>query len=58
MTADMNADTNASMTAGIALRAPQRLVLASNNAGKLREFGALLAPLGFDVVPQRELNRT
>ncbi|CAG9179248.1 RdgB/HAM1 family non-canonical purine NTP pyrophosphatase [Cupriavidus pinatubonensis] len=33
----------------------QRLVLASNNAGKLREFGALLAPLGFDVVPQGEL---
>lgn len=33
----------------------QRLVLASNNAGKLREFGALLAPLGFDVVPQAEL---
>ena len=33
----------------------QRLVLASNNAGKLREFGALLAPLGFDVVPQGQL---
>jgi XTP/dITP diphosphohydrolase len=33
----------------------QRLVLASNNPGKLREFGALLAPLGFDVVPQGEL---
>jgi XTP/dITP diphosphohydrolase len=33
----------------------QRLVLASNNSGKLREFGALLAPLGFDVVPQGEL---
>ncbi|CAG9163561.1 RdgB/HAM1 family non-canonical purine NTP pyrophosphatase [Cupriavidus pampae] len=33
----------------------QRLVLASNNAGKLREFGALLAPFGFDVVPQGEL---
>ncbi|UIF86996.1 RdgB/HAM1 family non-canonical purine NTP pyrophosphatase [Cupriavidus sp. UYPR2.512] len=33
----------------------QRLVLASNNAGKLLEFGALLAPLGFDVVPQGEL---
>ena len=32
-----------------------KLVLASNNAGKLREFGALLAPLGFDVVPQGEL---
>ncbi len=33
----------------------QRLVLASNNAGKLREFSALLLPLGFDVVPQGEL---
>lgn len=33
----------------------QRLVLASNNPGKLREFGTLLAPLGFDVVPQGEL---
>ena len=32
----------------------RKLVLASNNAGKLREFGALLAPLGFDVRPQRE----
>jgi XTP/dITP diphosphohydrolase len=34
----------------------QKLVLASNNAGKLREFGALLAPLGFDVRPQGEFN--
>ena len=33
----------------------QRLVLASNNAGKLREFNALLSPLGFDVVPQGAL---
>ncbi|SPD63913.1 dITP/XTP pyrophosphatase [Cupriavidus taiwanensis] len=33
----------------------RRLVLASNNPGKLREFGALLAPLGFDVVTQGEL---
>jgi XTP/dITP diphosphohydrolase len=33
----------------------KRLVLASNNAGKLREFSALLAPLGYDVVPQKEL---
>jgi len=33
----------------------QRLVLASNNAGKLREFSALLSPLGFDVLPQGEL---
>lgn len=32
-----------------------RLVLASNNPGKLREFARLLAPLGIDVVPQVEL---
>ncbi len=32
-----------------------RLVLASNNAGKLREFQRLLAPFGIDVVPQSEL---
>lgn len=31
------------------------LVLASNNAGKLREFGSLLAPLGVRVVPQASL---
>lgn len=34
----------------------QRLVLASNNAGKLREFGEILAPLGFTLHPQGELN--
>ena len=32
------------------------LVLASNNAGKLKEFGEMLAPLGFDVKPQSEFN--
>ena len=32
-----------------------KLVLASNNAGKLREFQALLAPLDFEVIPQGEL---
>lgn len=32
----------------------QTLVLASNNAGKLKEFGALLAPIGFEVKPQAE----
>jgi len=32
-----------------------RLVLASNNAGKLREFRRLLAPLGLDVIAQAEL---
>lgn len=38
------------MSAGL-----QQLVLASGNAGKLREFGALLAPQGFQLVPQSEL---
>jgi XTP/dITP diphosphohydrolase len=33
----------------------KRLVLASGNPGKLREFGDLLAPLAFEVVPQGEL---
>ncbi len=32
-----------------------RLVLASDNRGKLREFAALLAPLRVEVVPQRSL---
>ncbi len=33
----------------------QKLVLASNNAGKVKEFKALLAPLNFEVIPQGEL---
>jgi XTP/dITP diphosphohydrolase len=33
-----------------------QLVLASNNAGKLREFTALLAPLGVTVLAQQSLN--
>jgi XTP/dITP diphosphohydrolase len=32
-----------------------KIVLASGNAGKLREFERLLAPLGIDVVAQAEL---
>lgn len=32
-----------------------RWVLASGNAGKLREFGRLLEPLNIEVVPQKEL---
>jgi XTP/dITP diphosphohydrolase len=32
-----------------------RLVLASNNAGKLREFRRLLSPLGVEVIAQSEL---
>src|SRR3954471_12342598 len=34
----------------------QRLILASNNAGKLREFAHLLGPLGFTLHPQGEFN--
>jgi XTP/dITP diphosphohydrolase len=34
----------------------QRLILASNNAGKLREFAQLLAPIGFELHPQGEFN--
>jgi XTP/dITP diphosphohydrolase len=33
----------------------RRLVLASGNPGKLREFRQMLAPLGIEVVPQTEL---
>ena len=33
-----------------------KLVVASNNPGKLREIGALLAPLAIEVVPQAQLN--
>jgi XTP/dITP diphosphohydrolase len=33
-----------------------RLVLASNNAGKLREFRRLLTPLSIEVIPQAELD--
>jgi len=33
----------------------KKLVLASSNPGKLREFETLLAPLGMDIVPQSSL---
>jgi XTP/dITP diphosphohydrolase len=33
-----------------------RLILASNNTGKLKEFSQMLAPLGFEVRPQGEFN--
>jgi XTP/dITP diphosphohydrolase len=33
----------------------KRLVLASSNSGKVREFRELLAPLGIEVIPQGEL---
>ena len=32
------------------------LILASNNAGKLKEFSALLAPINFDLHAQSEFN--
>ncbi|KWA21632.1 RdgB/HAM1 family non-canonical purine NTP pyrophosphatase [Burkholderia territorii] len=32
-----------------------RIVLASNNAGKLREFTALFSTVGIDIVPQGDL---
>ena len=36
--------------------AMNKIVIASNNPGKLAEFGALLAPLDFEAVPQSTLN--
>ena len=33
----------------------KKVVIASNNPGKLRELGALLAPLGIEAIPQSEL---
>jgi XTP/dITP diphosphohydrolase len=33
----------------------KQVVLASSNPGKLREFEALLAPLGFGIIPQAKL---
>ncbi|MGI9142528.1 MAG: RdgB/HAM1 family non-canonical purine NTP pyrophosphatase [Fluviibacter sp.] len=34
----------------------QQLVLASNNAKKLKELGALLQPLGIELIPQGQLD--
>lgn len=33
----------------------RRLVLASNNPGKVREIGQILAPLGIEIIPQSTL---
>jgi XTP/dITP diphosphohydrolase len=33
----------------------KKLVIASSNPGKLREFAQMLGPLGFDIVPQSDL---
>ena len=35
-----------------------KLVIASNNAGKLREIEAILAPLNIEIIPQAKLNIT
>src|SRR5437870_3772336 len=37
------------------MSAPSRLVLASANPGKLREFRRLLSPLGIDLIGQADL---
>ncbi len=34
----------------------KQIVLASNNAGKLREFGQMLAAVDLEVLPQRQFN--
>lgn len=34
----------------------KHIVLASTNAGKIREFRALLEPAGYHIIPQNELN--
>lgn len=33
-----------------------KVVIASGNSGKIHEFRAMLEPLGFDIIPQTELN--
>lgn len=35
---------------------PKTIVLASNNAGKIKEFNTLLGDMGIDVKPQSEFN--
>ena len=37
------------------MAAMKKVVIASGNAGKLREFAALLAPFEFEAIPQAEL---
>jgi XTP/dITP diphosphohydrolase len=34
----------------------KKIVIASNNAGKLREFSQMLAPLGIEAIPQSTFN--
>jgi XTP/dITP diphosphohydrolase len=54
---------NCAFAAGISLAAflifaaaMKKLLLASNNQGKVREFAQMLAPLGLEVLPQGELD--
>ena len=35
-----------------------KLILASNNKNKLREFREILEPMGFDVISQSEAGAT
>ncbi len=51
----MAPDYNGGMTSTNTEISLSRVVLASNNPGKLREFSALFAPLGIELVPQGEL---
>ena len=51
MTGDARAP-GSPIAAGERARVLDRVVLASGNAGKLREFSALLAPLGLQLLPQ------
>ncbi|KKB76197.1 hypothetical protein VW29_20855 [Devosia limi DSM 17137] len=44
------------MTPSLRLRDGDRLVLASHNAGKLREFQELFAPFGLEIVSAGELD--
>jgi len=44
------------MIASGAMTRPERIVLASGNAGKIREIGALLADLSIDVLPQSDFH--
>jgi len=37
-------------------RSLMNIILASNNAGKIAEFSALLAPLDYHITPQKEFN--
>jgi len=39
----------------VAIPSMQKLVLASNSAGKVREFTDLFAPLGITIIPQGDL---